>query len=170
MHETIDQQFQKLLLEMTAKEIRSAADAKSRARSKVLSTEIIRFKGNVVSFSTTSGTYAGKFWIQNVQLLGLRRQLDLVRDGKTTPLKAITAAVKSGDVRVHCTCPAQKWWGWAYISTELGYKYGRKQTIFPSIRNPRLTGSVCKHLILALGTLPFNVPGLVKTARKQGVV
>ena len=164
------QQILQLLQELTARQILKGADAKSRKRAEVLASEVLRFKGNVISFQTTSATTPGvKYWNQTVQLMSLRKQLDKMRAGKLTLTKAIRAAVKVGDVRVHCTCPAQKWWGWAYISTVRGYKYGRKQTIFPSIRNPRLRGTVCKHLINALSTLPFNVSGLAKRARKRGV-
>jgi len=131
---------------------------------------MLRFKGNIVSYQTTSGTTPGKFWVQNVQLLGLRKNLDRVRDGKVSLLKALRTTVGHGDIRVHCNCPAYKWWGWSYISTQVGYKFGKRQDIFPKIRNPRLHGSVCKHLINALGALPFNVPVLVKKARLQGIV
>lgn len=158
-----------LLQELTARDILKDVDPKSKARSAPLSSTFLRFKGNVVSFRTTSGTTKGLFWLQTLQLVGLRKQLDLVRDGKTTLLKAVRAAVLDGDIKVHCNCPAQKWWGWAYISTELGFKYGRKQKIFPSIRNPRLKGTVCKHLINVLGTLPFNVSTMVKKGRKRGL-
>lgn len=158
-----------LIQELTARDILKDADKKSLARAKPLASTVLRFKGNVVSTQTTSGTTKGKFWIQTLQLTSLRKQLDRVRSGNTSLLKALRAAVLEGDIKVHCNCPAQKWWGWAYISTELGYKYGRKQRIFPKIRNPRLRGTVCKHLINVLKTLPFNVSVLVKRGRKRGL-
>lgn len=162
--------LQQLLLEVTSREILQGVDPASKRRSGPLVSRLVRFKGNVITFQTTAKTTSGvSYWIQNVQLVGLRKQLDRMRDGKSTLVQAIRAAVLRGDVRVHCNCPAQKWWGYAYIATQRGYKYGRKQRIFPQVRNPRLKGSVCKHLINALGTLPFNVQGLAKRAKKRGL-
>jgi len=161
--------LQQLLLELTARDVLRDADSKSKIRAKPLSSEILRMRGNVVSMRTTSGTTRGKHWNQTIQLLGLRKALDKFRGGKSTLMKALVQAIKFGDVKVHCTCPAYKWWGYAYISTQLGYKFSRKQNIFPKIRNPSLRGTVCKHLINALGALPFNVPSLVKRARKAGI-
>lgn len=162
--------LQQLLLEVTSKEILQDVDPGAKRRSGPLASRLVRFKGNVITFHTTAKTTSGvRYWIQNVQLVGLRKQLDKVRDGKSTLVKAIRAAVQRGDVRVHCNCPAQKWWGYAYIATQLGYKYGRKQRIFPQKRNPKLKGTVCKHLVNALGTLPFNVQGLAKRAKRRGL-
>lgn len=49
------------------------------------------------------------------------------------------------DVRVHCTCPSYLYWGYAYITTQLDTQLVNEDR-FPAIRNPDLSGVVCKHL------------------------
>ena len=51
----------------------------------------------------------------------------------------------AGDVAISCSCPAFLYWGFDYIVSQLGSKVGDTQTIFPKVRNPELSGVLCKH-------------------------
>lgn len=57
----------------------------------------------------------------------------------------------SGDVQVHCTCPDYKY-VFQYMGAQLGYGL-RPEEREPVVRNPRLEGTVCKHLDYLLGKL-----------------
>lgn len=150
-----------LLLEVTYKQIRSNTDPGSKRRSKVLSSDYLSMnKQGAINFETESGTFPGTglFWKQTVKLLDFREAM--TGRGKND-LNRVRDALK-GDVKVACNCPAFKWWGWQYIATQDGFKYGPPQTIYPAVRNPGLTGSVCKHLENVLLVLPFLAPKIVK--------
>lgn len=59
---------------------------------------------------------------------------------------AIDYAIEWGDIHIRCTCPAQLYWGYSYLGTQLKYLYGiPRENRFPKIRNPNLKGTVCKH-------------------------
>lgn len=72
----------------------------------------------------------------------------------------------AGNLHVSCSCPAFKWWGYEYISTQLGIKDGEPQAIYPHIRNPKLEGVVCKHLYKALQVFPLQYMRIVSDISK----
>lgn len=73
----------------------------------------------------------------------------------------------AGDLKVSCTCPAYKWWGYEYIMTQLDAKEGSPQTIFPKIRNPKLQGTLCKHLKVVVQSFPLNWTSIAKDIKDQ---
>jgi hypothetical protein len=153
-----------LLLEVTVKQIRRRVDPKSKERSKKLtSTFITASKEGTIKFDTESGTNPGigLYWNQKVKLLDFKEAMSSRRGND---LNKVRDALK-GDIKVMCDCPAFKWWGWQYIATQEGFKFGQPQNIYPKIRNPKLTGSVCKHLENVLLILPFLAPRIVKERR-----
>jgi hypothetical protein len=77
--------------------------------------------------------------------------------------------LQSGDLLVHCNDPSWKYWGWQYIGTKKGYAM-RSEKRYPKIRNPRLTGTVCKHLLQVLQVLPFYSNDIVKAYRAKGII
>ena len=72
----------------------------------------------------------------------------------------------AGNLQVSCSCPAFKWWGYEYISTQLGIKDVEPQAIYPHIRNPKLEGVVCKHLYKALQVFPLHYKKIVSDISK----
>jgi hypothetical protein len=64
-------------------------------------------------------------------------------------LENLQAMVDKVDVLVYCDCPAFLYRGFAYIATKMGFAIKRENRP-PRIRNPRLRGSVCKHLVAVL--------------------
>lgn len=162
--------LERILLELRAKDIVNTADSRSNERAKPLSSKLLRVKGNNLTFQTGSGTIPGTFWIQKVQLLELAKALEPYWSGRTRNVLGAVRSAVHGNIKVSCNCPAMRYWGFAYIASQGKYKVGRAQTRFPGIRNPHLRGSVCKHLINVLRVLPFNMPQIVKSARKSGSV
>lgn len=55
-----------------------------------------------------------------------------------------------GDIKVSCTCTAYKYWGYKYIMTQLSSNEDSNEDRFPTIRNPKLEGTLCKHSMIAL--------------------
>jgi hypothetical protein len=59
---------------------------------------------------------------------------------------AIDYAINFGDVHIRCNCPAELYWGYRYMGTELKYLYGiPREDRYPVERNPGLRGTCCKH-------------------------
>lgn len=76
-----------------------------------------------------------------------------------------------GNVRVHCPCPAFKYWGYQYIMTQKDSAI-LPEIRYPHIRNPQLKGVVCKHLNRTIKVLPFHlgiIAAEVKKDRAEGV-
>lgn len=58
----------------------------------------------------------------------------------------------TGDIALHCTCPAFTYWGYNFIVTSLDSEV-HPENRPPDERNPRRRGIVCKHLRLALSVI-----------------
>ena len=49
-------------------------------------------------------------------------------------------------IKVFCTCPAFKFWGYEYILTKKKSVFGPGEVREPDVRNPNRIGCYCKHL------------------------
>lgn len=126
-------------------------------------------KDGVIRYKTTSGTTKGKWWFQEVYFEDLPDVIAILNeDPSFTARDALLLAMK-GDVRIHCNDLSWKYWGWQYIATKKGYAL-KSETRFPRKRNPRLTGSTCKHLLSVFNTLPFDWSKIVKDLRAKGII
>jgi len=72
--------------------------------------------------------------------------------------------IESGIV-VH-NCPAYLYWGYKYIASQLDYIKDSPESRTPKIRNPKLEGSVCKHLAAVLEVLPFHIGKVSRKIKK----
>ena len=154
------------LLEFTYNDLRGSVQSKIRDRSKKLpsGTKYVKFdkKSGVLSFKTESQTHPGTGldWKQRIKLLDLSVALD-IPDPKLKMLDRVRLACY-GDLQVECSCPSFKYWGFRYIMTQLDSVLGKKEKRMPKVRNPKLDGTVCKHLDSALAVLPFISSDIVK--------
>lgn len=73
-----------------------------------------------------------------------------------TALQSATWLCREGSLRLECQCEAFTFWGFRYIATVGGYVLGRRETGYPKIRQPLLSGCACKHLIRTLTTLQVD--------------
>jgi hypothetical protein len=88
-------------------------------------------------------------WSQRVQLIDFNYVVpEEERPNITTwdQLRTEYPEILEGDVLVHCGCPAYTYWGMSYIMTQLDTALAPENR-YPSIRNPSLEGTVCKHLL-----------------------
>ena len=117
----------------------------------------LRYKDLDKGFSLTKGSTRSKiingYWGRNlhsvvpVDYSGLHYDLSVEED---------SSFIAEG-ILVH-NCPAQLYWGYKYISTQLGYNYaGYRESRRPDENNPRLLGTTCKHLSNATLWLMDNI-------------
>lgn len=76
--------------------------------------------------------------------------------------KKIGKSVAKGRLRFDCDCGRHTFW-YRYIATIGKYNYGRTETGYPKIRNPRLVGVACKHVLRVMHVI-------LKDARTQGKI
>jgi len=107
--------------------------------------------------------YKEDAWYQTIQMQDMKESLDI--SGETFRNKV--GLMVSGDLAVHCSCPAYNWYGYRYIMTELGAAIF-PQPIEPKERNPKLKGVVCKHLAAVLKVLPFWSGDIARDLKIQG--
>lgn len=89
-----------------------------------------------VDSSTGKGSYTVR--IKLVEYPAIANEEDL-----TTKEKVRLAL--SGDMKIHCDCPAFRYWGYEYITTQLDANSHTQQYLYPIVRNPKLEGTLCKH-------------------------
>ena len=142
----------RMITSLTLRDLKEAEDRpflKKDIRRKELSSPILnRVYASTAEYLTKSSKY-----IQNqtvyVQRVLFKDFAFIARD-KEIPFKdAVNYSIEEGDVHLQCSCPSQKWHGFAYISRQLGYLYGLpgpESRIYPEIRNPRTRSVYCKHL------------------------
>lgn len=139
-------------------------DQKVAARSNTLVSNYLGIrKGSQLLFKTTSGTEKGKYWVQVVKV-------DISLNSR--PMWNDVLKSLRGNLKVWCNCPSWKWHGYWYILGKMDAVFGRKTALQPIVMNPRLKGSICKHLYNVLSVLPANMPEIVRDFqnRRKGVL
>lgn len=58
----------------------------------------------------------------------------------------LARAMLAGPLKFDCDCGRHRFW-YRYLATKGGFAHGRPETGFPKIRNPRLVGVACKHVL-----------------------
>ncbi len=102
-------------------------------------------------------------WNTYIEFMDWNEQL---HDTSLNPNEVAKLILWAGNVKLHCQCPAYKFWGMQYILTQ------RKAAIIPEVRmphvnNPYLKGVVCKHLNRTLKVLPFHLGDMANAIRVQ---
>ncbi|NYT61443.1 hypothetical protein H0A66_03775 [Alcaligenaceae bacterium] len=94
-----------------------------------------------------------------------------VSAGTKTPLQAANWLRKQ-PLKFDCDCERHTYW-FRYVSTIGGFNAGRAETGFPKIRNPRLTGVGCKHVLRVMaevesaGTVVLFLSKAITKAREN---
>jgi hypothetical protein len=161
--------LQEALEEATAKEILQGVDPEFLSHSQRV--EVIRkmgvqyrgTKGDTVTFESHSASEPGKNYTQTIKMLGFRQAMRQ----KDANLRSRVRDSVLGDLKVHCTGPAFKFWGYQYIITRLGAALVPERRK-PDVRNPARRGLVCKHLDAVLKAFPFWISNITSDLKKQG--
>lgn len=122
----------------------------------------IETKQNILKFIVPSASRINK-WNTYLQFAEWEAQ---VRDTSLTAPEAARLLFWSGNIRIHCACPAYLFWGMQYIDTMLDIAMV-PETRFPGIRNPNLKGIACKHLIRTIKVMPFHLGDMAKAIKEQ---
>jgi hypothetical protein len=60
--------------------------------------------------------------------------------------------LRKGPLKFECDCGRHRYW-FRYIATIGGYNAGRPETGYPKIRNPKLFGVACKHVLRVMSDI-----------------
>jgi hypothetical protein len=104
-----------------------------------------RAYGSTLMFGSHSSKFAtnGIIYVEKVLFKDF---VILSRDKNISIAEAVHYAIHDLDCKITCSCPAQLYWGYKFMATQLGYQYGGPpENRFPDERNPGLRGTVCKH-------------------------
>lgn len=130
-------------------------------------------QNGVIELITPSGTTPGVFYRQRVQLVDLPILLKKYKNKKKP--KAIVSLAIKGNIKVSCNDPMEQvepsflYYGFLYKATVGGWNFGNNEDRFPEIRNPKLKGALCKHLIQVLKVLPFLTTKITSDLVKAGM-
>ena len=68
-------------------------------------------------------------------------------DGRKSAMR-----MRKGPLKIECDCERWRYW-YRYIATIGGFNAGRDETGFPKIRNPKLHGIACKHILRVMSEI-----------------
>lgn len=143
-------------------------DAKSKLCSPALMSFVIGESDMVAQFNTSSVGSRNNWW-QTVQIFNWAAIPELVtlREEKPNPqlfevLYEVPEISDLLNVHMHCNCPAYLYYGSQYQLTQYDTAL-YPESIFPSVRDPGLQNTVCKHIAAVLNE--FFVAG-VKVVRE----
>lgn len=140
----------------TASDLVKGADNRSRERGKDIKHKFVDLKNDgTMMFKTTSGTKkdGNHYYTQFIKLKDLNRNM---YDNSDATLKDRIKLSLLGDIEVYCDCPAFLYYGYSYMASGIGYKYGSKEQRYPKVNNPDTKGTVCKHLYAILRRINFQ--------------
>jgi hypothetical protein len=153
---------------ITAKEVieLSLKEDRDRANQEIKVALPVRAKGDTILFVTNAGPNYGAVR-HNVVL----KLTDLgAAVASPSPAAKLARMLVQGGVKYDCDCGRHRFW-YRYIATIGRFNAGRDETGFPKIRNPRLKGVACKHVLRVMnrvisdtGVLKF-VEGMIERAR-----
>lgn len=89
-----------------------------------------------------------------------------VNDRDYNAVEAARLLLWGANLRLHCGCPAYRFWGFQYILTKKEAAIVPEKR-YPTIRNPHLKGVACKHLIRTLKVLPFHLGDMAREIKNQ---
>lgn len=145
-------------------ELIKGADIARKMRAKKLHTKYMGVTNarGWITFSTNSQYTPGKKYIQYIKL----NEAKDMKHFKEFKKSEIIRLFLTGDLSVYCSCPDFKYRGFKYMGTQMGYGIFRENR-FPKIRNPKLEGTVCKHLLCVLSVLNTNWASIARDMKRS---
>jgi len=122
----------------------STAIDRQRANQQIHSCVIVAAQGDMLRFLTNAGPDSDDSHHHvSVRFLGLTAHMAGPNAAAT---RQSALAVRNGALLIECDCGRWRYW-YRYVATVGKYQAGRAETGFPKIRNPKLEGVACKHLL-----------------------
>jgi hypothetical protein len=124
-----------------------------RAKS-ITNSTLYKFDGSILMFRSRAGDDS-EFAYHQVKIR-LEDWEHEVRAGKGESYMPAAMQAARGRVSFDCDCGRHQYW-YRYLATIGGFALDPKEFAFPKIRNPKLQGCCCKHVIKTLAVLqaPF---------------
>ena len=164
--------IKEIIQELTAKDLIAMSgdgflDIKRKSDSTPGLDYLTTTQDGIVHFETPSHTTErGIIYRQEIKLLDLFKLIE--EFGSTLqPLEIVRKAI-AGNIKVDCSDPSWLYWGFQYKGTKHGYALYPEPRA-PMIRNPKLQGVTCKHIMTAMKVLPFTATRITADLIKQGV-
>jgi len=131
---------------ITAKQVLDLSTAidRQRANEQIHSCVIVSALGDTLRFLTNAGPDS-KDSHHHVTV----RFLDLsahIAGPNSADTRKSALTVRNGRLLIECDCGRWRYW-YRFVATIGKYQAGRAETGFPKIRNPKLKGVACKHLL-----------------------
>lgn len=137
------------LLEASMKQLKRKTLSEDPTRAKkskhVQSKYIGISKYGVLNFETTSETYSGVTWYQEVHFPSFTGFMNIVEQGDEIEAEDVKKAMSSDNIKISCDDPSFLYWAWKYMAWKDVYGL-EKETRAPKRNNTRLRGGLCKHL------------------------
>ena len=134
--------------ELTRRDLVSDVDSVTKQRSRQIQgspTYQGMTRDYVIKMKVNSATGSGDYTV-SIKLVELP---SLLPEENMDTREKIRLAI-DGDLKINCTCPAFRYFGFEYITTQLNSIEGEPQERYPEVRNPRLVGIMCKHCFKAV--------------------
>lgn len=128
--------------------------SKTRAATQGLTAKLYKVDGNSIIYTVDSSDHDKDYYV-TIQLIDLTGN----------KLRSLKSAL-SGNVRMHCTCPAFLYQGYKYISYKKGVGIN-KEDRSPDITNPNKEGLACKHILVALNQLKSDYSSIYSMLKEQ---
>lgn len=126
----------------------SSPDDRARATQEIRTVIPVSNRGGVVMLTTNASAKSDVTRHSiTVQFLDYD---EVVADG-SKPLEAAKRML-AGKLKFECDCKRHRYW-YRYIATIGNFNYGRPEDGYPKIRNPKLMGIACKHIIRVMATI-----------------
>jgi len=145
-----NQYLQKLLFEANRQEL---LDISNRGQN-LFTPKSIKYAG-ISPKSKTIYFKTGKY-LQKIRLSEYR-QISRLRGDYDEKLELAV----NDEIKVYCSCPDFLYSGQQYMAWNLDYGI-HKEMRPPDIRNPKLDGSICKHLYYLLNNIDTYIPKIAK--------
>lgn len=152
-----------IINEATYKELIKRSDIKRKERAKHLVTHyqgVASSKGWITFLTNSQYTPNIKY----TQYIELKEASDM-KYFKEFKKRDIIRLFMGGDIKVWCSCPDFKY-RYKYMAMHKGYGiFGENR--FPKIRNPNLSGAVCKHLLCVFSVMGANWTSIARDMEKS---
>lgn len=113
---------------------------------------LYKFDGSILLFRVTSQSNKGYHQVK-IKLEDWEHE---VRNGEGAAYLPAAMKALRGHVSFDCDCGRHQYW-YRYLATIGGFALDPKEFAFPKIRNPKLQGCCCKHVLKTLAVMqtPF---------------
>lgn len=139
----------------------SRAEDRDRAQREIHTAMPVAARGGTVHFQTNSGPKSN---VARHHVYVEFLDYNAAVASPVAPAK-IAQEMLRGNIKFDCDCMRHTFW-FRFISTIGGFNYGRAEDGFPRVRNPKLYGVACKH-VLRVMTMALQSPTLRQYAARM---